>query len=287
MPGFFWRIGGKMVVGNCALCRSKDVQLMNSHLIASAFFKIFSINGNNPVFLDGVRGKALERVKHVKTHLLCDDCEKRLKTSEDVVSRSCWKSPTEFRLRDNLSAIPSHYAACWPQESLPPEIKASDYLHFAISVFWRASVTKWNDTRIDPYFGALDLEYMEAFRLFLYENNQQLPNVAIVVEFASDKDINPLYILPPQRNRIPIEERIGPAKWLHVFLVPGLTFKMVTPGDCSRERSSGVLIFKETTFRGSTTQKAIYQSAVGMDLVGKLKDGELASIWPKNVNGRR
>jgi hypothetical protein len=267
-----------MASGSCGLCGVQAI-LIDSHLLASAFYKILG-TGSNPVLFDTARQKAVQVTRHTTKHFLCRTCEDLFKVAEDVVSANCWRDEGKFRLLGSLSSCPK-IDDFW--SALPISVKAKEYMYFAASVFWRASATHWNDSSVDHYFGALNIEYEVLFRNFLLGKSPLPTEVKFVVEVAND--VFPNYMLFPYRSRLSAEHRKGPPAWLHYFFVPGLTFKMILPRRSSVDLGQTQIAFKEITFGGSEAHRIIDLTAANLTLAGKLRNSELAKIWPTLAKG--
>jgi hypothetical protein len=131
------------------------------------------------------RDAILETSRQVKTFLLCSGCEQRFHhNGEDLMLRSCCRAPDQFRLRESLLSIAPGY--CDGQVSVysgkTAKVDLAKLVYFAVSVFWRATVSHWvvESTRLEPL--ELGPSLTEQFRLFLVGEKDFPADAAITTE---------------------------------------------------------------------------------------------------------
>ena len=127
----------------CALCL-KNKPLMSSHLLpASIYKKIKTYDGTSSKILSITDDAAVYSDLQIQKLLLCHDCEELLNTSgEKQVCKDLARSENEFQL---LSWFRNEKQQCIYASPENNEYNSFQYLYFALSVFWRASVTSWKN----------------------------------------------------------------------------------------------------------------------------------------------
>jgi hypothetical protein len=131
--------------GKCKLCL-KDKPLCESHLIPESLYAHIREGKESPMRVGDRVVMTTDR--HMTTYLLCSKCE-------DILSKSgeTWLAPKlawvdgRFPLFDLLQAA-GGFSAAEEGEGLfyardNPEIDAEKIAHFAVGIFWKASVHSW------------------------------------------------------------------------------------------------------------------------------------------------
>jgi hypothetical protein len=140
------------MIGTCRLCLSIGVQLQRSHLLSAAIYRVLRDNKRianpNPIVLSP-EGR-VQTSKQQWAHLLCRSCEAILsREGEDWIFRYGMKNDDRFLLADILRAIkpsvgtPTEHTRLY-ESVLVPEINADAITHFAVGMFWKASIYGWN-----------------------------------------------------------------------------------------------------------------------------------------------
>ena len=201
--------------GMCKMCL-QEKQLIESHLIPRAVYDLCRTADSEPVRISST--VIMQTSRQTKTHLLCSECDNHLnKYGETWLLPKLKTWDKGFPLYDILTKIPpdvaegegAAYAA-----SRNPEIDVAAISHFAIGVFWKASVHSWQRDTKEP---RIELgPYGELLRLFLrhegYFPSHAVLNVGIVPPAALFSNA-----MEPYRG-----SATGPRNY--VFNVPGLQF---------------------------------------------------------------
>jgi hypothetical protein len=264
-----------MKIGICALCKQGPIELCDSHLIPKSIYRIIH-DDMPPIMIDPVKNVALYDSKQVRKHLLCSKCEDRFsKYGENIVLRNhCRES--DFPLRDVLEKTRRKTESRWQPSELPSNFDTAAFTYFALSILWRASVTKWNNSSVDRYFGALGPKYEEAFRLFLL-GKSELPKKIYLYVIAASDDVD-LDLL--KMTSFPFHARrrfsFGQAN-LHWFVIPGIEFNVFVGGEIQqRAPDRGAFpMFELRKFYGSQAHRGVYETTNNSDLKGKLYDDRL------------
>lgn len=136
-----------MIRGNCKLCLS-EAELQDSHLLPRAIYKLFRFDKSpNPNPILATSQNVLQTSDQIKAHLLCSECEELLNAKgERWVLPLLAKPNGKFPFFDLLLKRPpdcyvdgtAAFAA-----SRNANIDVGSLSHFAIGVFWKASVHDW------------------------------------------------------------------------------------------------------------------------------------------------
>ena len=141
-----------MEFGKCKLCLL-DKPLCESHLIPESLYAHIREGEESPIRVgDGV---VMPTDRHMTTYLLCSKCE-------DILSKGgeTWVAPKlawvdgRFPLFDLLEAA-GGFSAAEEGEGLfyardNPEIDVEKIAHFALGIFWKASVHSWKGDKSEP-----------------------------------------------------------------------------------------------------------------------------------------
>ncbi|MEX1011069.1 MAG: hypothetical protein WDZ29_03325 [Balneolaceae bacterium] len=119
---------------------------------------------------------------------------------------------------NNISVVWNHKGDKWldPREYF--NLKPEQYLYFATSVFWRASVGKWKGAS-SVYKNALVVKYSEEIRLYLL-GERTYPNHACVAVFIDNSDHYSAMTSFPSVTK---EDGFHN----HIFIIPGIKFIML------------------------------------------------------------
>jgi hypothetical protein len=202
--------------GACKMCLvEKDLVL--SHLMPAALYGYCREKGGSAVLVGD--GRVMYTDRETKDHLLCLQCEDILNRGGEtwVNPKLATIGPRTFPLYDLLAKSP---AACVSNEGAiyrtrdNPEIDVKKLAHFALGIFWKASVHSWKGDTANPKInlGA----HSEAIRTWLQG------------EIAFPRDVNlQIIVSKTERAQIILKE---PAEgtpqtwgsfWMHV---PGVLF---------------------------------------------------------------
>ncbi len=224
-----------MTTGICALCGACGT-LRHSHYLAAAFFRRLHTDGLPPILVDA--NVKVHRAKQPQAYLLCDLCEDRFKRlGEDWVIDCTCKTTGSFPLRDLLlrnvpvGEMSRNVAmAFWYHGARLPEIRHSEIIYFAASVFWRGCIHDWSN--VDPGLSKLQFtpELANEFQQFLLGRTPFPQSAILQVEVAFDPFLGgqrlgitfPTALVPRRPNSDQPNIPIG-----YAFGVCGITFSLM------------------------------------------------------------
>lgn len=218
-----------MPVQTCPLCLEiKNV--VSSHLMPAAMYDYCRPPGESPISISSELVIVSDR--QLQDYLLCANCEESLNKGGEtwlLPLLSHYQGP--FPFYDLLTKFPPDVAA---EKSAAyatvknPEIHADKLIHFAMGVFWKASVHSWSGSRTEPM---IELgTYREAIRKFLRGEAGFPKNTALTIG-----------VLPPPAQQISFHNpyRGSNTEWHNfLFYIPGIEFALAvgkTVNDSARE----------------------------------------------------
>src|ERR1700674_5236900 len=203
--------------GICKMCLlEKDLVL--SHLMPKALYAYCYKDEHRPIkYGDGF---LLPTDRQTKDYLLCKDCEDILnKGGESWITDKLATWERTFPLYDMLTKLPADFDEDGMMvyfAAKNPEIKVDKLTHFALGLFWKASVHPWKGGRTEP---RIELgPYSEDIRKWLIGEGDLRENVYIIAAVER-----------PERAQIAIND---PYEGMHsgyrsFFVhVPGLFFML-------------------------------------------------------------
>ncbi len=244
-----------MPIGNCKMCL-KDKQLVQSHLMARGLYDYCRAADSEPIKMGA--GIIMQTSRQTKDYLLCGECEDLLnKGGENWILPKLATIEKSFPLYEMLSiATPAFDEGEFRAYNAAqiPEIAVDKIAHFAVGMFWKASVHSWLGGEANP---RIELgPYSEALRKFLVGLTSFPENVALLVE-----------IVPPSAASIGILdpcERVRD-QW-HTFFcyVPGVLFALSVGKQLSEEVRVGC-------FAGNSNHPLLVSNDIHEKLDGLLK----------------
>jgi hypothetical protein len=205
----------KMPTAPCPLC-TLPKPLIQSHLASAALYKLCRAPDSDPIFV--TNEVVMRSGRQLQDYLLCSECDGMLSAKGEA-----WLLPLAGRMdgfplydilmkrepyeRDGELAL---YAA-----ADNPEIDVPKLTHFAMGMFWKASVHSWSGSRLEPL---IDLgKYSEEVRKFL-RGEDKFPERMSLTVGVSPPPIMPTIAMPYR----------GSATQYHKFLfhVPGINFAL-------------------------------------------------------------
>jgi hypothetical protein len=141
-----------MEMGTCKYCLRPDIPLVRSHLAPAALYDLCRAPDLEPIVVTAE--VAMSSSRELKHPLLCAECDGSLsRDGEDWVLPLLATIDGEFPFYDILEKVPPDvvdgeikvYAA-----SRNPEIDVQKLAHFALAIFWKASVHSWRGNRTQP-----------------------------------------------------------------------------------------------------------------------------------------
>jgi len=221
-------------LATCALCLVKK-PLMESHIIPAALYRLVQ-KGPTPdsVHQDPVvvsNGAAIQTSRQFKVKLLCESCEELLnKKGETQVIAQCFRQRGVFELRKQLEReSPSLHNADskWYSGSALGLVDPEVYRYFAMSVFFKSSVTERSAVGPNEYCHALGKKYEETLRRYLLDQ-EGFPKQAFLCVFV-DSDTDPIAV-PIAVISHPLCKREHGYR-VHEFHIPGIQFSMFLGND--------------------------------------------------------
>jgi hypothetical protein len=215
-----------MPKGKCKLCL-EEKPLVESHLIPQAVYDLCRTPDSEPVLVTST--VVMQTSRQMQDYLLCKDCEGQLnRDGENWVLPKLATIAETFPFHDILQKVP-------PEFTKPdlvayavvknPEIAVDKLAHFALGVFWKASVHSWQGREGDP---RIELgPYGEKMRAFLRGESPFPGNMALLV-----------WVMPPPVNMISIVPPFGGAGSgfrTFGFYVPGILFALCAGKRISQE----------------------------------------------------
>lgn len=205
-----------MPIGKCPLCLLEK-KLIRSHLAPAALYGLCRTPQSQPVVV--TQDLVVQSSRQWQDYLLCEECDNSFSDKgERWVLPLLAKSDGSFlfyatlvgRAPDAVEGNSALYAA-----AKNPEIDVAKLTHFAMGIFWKASVHSWSGER---NASAIDLgKYGEGVRRFLREEGC-FPECMALIVGVSPPPVMPTFNMP----------YLDSAKDFHSFLfhVPGINFAL-------------------------------------------------------------
>jgi hypothetical protein len=204
-----------MAQGLCPLCLEKK-EIVRSHLIPRAVYEYCRTADSEPVLMTAK--VVMPTSRQLQHPLLCQACEDLLNRGGEK-----WLLPLlatiekKFPLLDIIEQFPPDvldgevraYVA-----SRHPAIKIDKLVHFAMGVYWKASIHSWRGDSKEP---AIELgPYRKSVRLFLRGEAPFPENMHLVVSVQPREEALVSFTVP---YRSPVREYHG-----FSFHIPGVVF---------------------------------------------------------------
>jgi len=193
-----------MPFGKCKLCLL-DKELRDSHLMPRSLYvktRGSGTTGNqDPVLLTAQGGRRTSY--QITDYVLCGECEERLnRNGESYVLPLVTRRDGTFPLFNILNGIrPDSRApkALAYSRLTTPDIDRGKIAYFAMSVFWRASIHKWEQA--NGTFISIDLgkRYNEEIRRYLMGETGMPPRAFLNVAVCTDLKSQTAFF-PPSAN---------------------------------------------------------------------------------------
>jgi hypothetical protein len=205
-------------IGSCKMCLLER-PLASSHLMPAALYDYCRTEDNKPFRVGG--GFVIPTDRQTQDYLLCDGCEDTLSRGGEtwlLDKLATWER--QFPLHDLLSQQPPEFdedGSALYYTARNPAIDVAKLTHFAIGMFWKASVHPWLGNSAEP---RIELgPYSDRIRLWLRGEGMFPEHVYLLAAISR-----------PQRAQITLNdpyesERRG---WrTFIFHVPGLMFMLL------------------------------------------------------------
>jgi len=205
-----------MPIGKCQLCLLEK-KLIRSHLAPAALYGLCRTPHSQPVVV--TQDVVVQSSIQWQHYLLCEKCDNLLsQEGESWVLPLLAKSDGSFpfyatlvkRAPDAVEGSSALYAA-----AKNPDINVAKLTHFAMGIFWKASVHSWSG---EKNASAIDLgKYGEGVRRFL-RAEACFPECMALIVGVSPPPVMPTFNIP----------YLDSAKDFHSFLfhVPGINFAL-------------------------------------------------------------
>jgi len=166
--------GGDVPIGKCPLCLAQKT-LIRSHLAPAALYKLCRTPESEPVIV--TPNVVMQSSRQWQDYLLCGECDNLLsQEGESWVLPLLAKSDGSFPFYDMLVKCPPDVVegdSALFAAAKNPDIDVAKLTHFAMGIFWKASVHSWSKEKTDP---PVDLgKYGERVRRFLRRSVSILP----------------------------------------------------------------------------------------------------------------
>lgn len=211
----------------CALCL-KPRPLCQSHLIPAFIHRLLKKDQQLVVMASD---NTFPTSKEICQRLLCADCEIRFGRAEKFCSEVFMQADGQFPLRDVLrgaEVIAEDRRSSVKRGTVLGDEQVHKLTYFALSVFWRGSVTKWKYERRELKKNHLGEKYEELLRRYLLGEGQ-VPDAMSLMILLSNAP-NPMPFL-----HAPISSRYH-GYYTHHFSIPGMQFVLtvgqVRPTGC-------------------------------------------------------
>lgn len=206
-----------MEVGTCKFCLERNKPLVESHLAPAALYDLCGAGGEFVIMTSEV---VTFTGRHLKHPLLCKECDESFSTNGEG-----WTLPL-------LATIDGKFPFFDILRKVPPDVSDSELMvyaagrnsdidvqkltHFALGVFWKASVHTWSQKRTE---NRIELgPYREELREFLRGQAPFPRHVALTIG-----------VLPPPVRQISFcQPYRGSSSETHnfTFYVPGIIFAL-------------------------------------------------------------
>lgn len=252
----------------CALCRNLRL-LSESHFLPKALYKLVRDPASGKSVFMGATDR-VDTTRQVKKYLLCEECEDRFNArGENWVQANSLGVDGSFPIRTALlgtQAIDSVDYDVGRNVSMycgvdTPAVDIDRLIYFAVSVFWRASVTDWpiagrtlNRIRLGSY--------QEQLRAFLMDE-AAFPEYARLVLYVASEE------RPMRAACFPTGFRQEGRYFKYTFHIPGLGFVL-----CLGQRIPQVV---RTLCAARSGHRPVFLSDMGDRALGDLFTGFLTA----------
>jgi hypothetical protein len=205
----------------------EEKTLVSSHLMPAALYDYCRKGEHRPIKVGG--GFLMPTDRQTQDYLLCENCEDVLnKGGEQWLLDKLATWERTFPLYDLLTKVPPLFDEDGMAVYLAaqnPDIEVKKLMHFALGLFWKASVHSWLGDVADP---RIELgPYSEEIRKWLLDPKAFPKDVSLIVEVEK-----------PQRAQITMSDPYEGVRdeWrTHFTHVPGLLFMMALGKNVSQE----------------------------------------------------
>ena len=206
-----------MPIGKCRMCLDKK-SLVRSHLMPAALYDYCRKREHRPIKVGG--GFVIPTDRQTQDYLLCEDCEDVLNAGGErwiLGKLATWERT--FPLYDLLTKVPPLFDEGDMVVYLAgqnPTIEVEKLTHFALGLFWKASVHSWRGNTTDPRINLGP--YSEEIRKWL-RGQSAFPEYVYLI----------IVVEKPERAQIAMNDPYEGVRgeWrTHFVHVPGVLFMM-------------------------------------------------------------
>lgn len=195
-------------------------ELQDSHFLSAAIYAELRTQAHsnpNPVLI--TKRISMASSKQLKDYLLCNACEQRFSASGETWVIANMARSTGFPLQEILKKVkPAAHSDAFTlfNGASIPAIDMDALVYFALSIFWRSAVHRWNylDGKTDP----INLGYLEeGIRQFLLGGTFPRDIAVTVAVWPTENPLPAMYT--------PFEGE-GPGYRVFTFMIPGIEFRL-------------------------------------------------------------
>lgn len=191
-----------MPVGICQMCLGKDKQLVRSHLLPAALYNYCRKPEMEPIRVTSEIVMSTSR--QTQDYLLCHECESVLNEGGEkwMVGKFAKPDRVNFALFEMITRV----VADIDEEDVKvysginvPELDADKMVHFAMGLFWKASVHSWTKDKLESApleFGP----YREPIRKYLLGEGAFPGDMALSVSISTPEKAM-IVIMEPYEGR--------------------------------------------------------------------------------------
>jgi hypothetical protein len=217
-----------MPLGKCPMCLGKNKQIGSSHLMPAGLYETCRSNTSEPIKVSDQI--VMETSRQTQDYLLCVgkvSCEELLNhEGEQWTLPMLMKKDRSFPLYALLQQSTLHVDeedVKTYQASNIPGINVEKLAHFAMGIFWKASVHSWKKEKGDPRIKLGP--YSEVIRRYLIGEANFPESVSLVVNVSAPARAPLLFTDPVS----------GQERGSHFVYVPGILFGIMVGGANTEE----------------------------------------------------
>ena len=190
--------------------------LVKSHFMPASLYDYCRKDEHSPIKVG--KGFLLPTDRQTWTYLLCNDCERILNDGgESWIADKLATWERSFPLYSVLTQRPPYFEEDGTSiyyAATNPDISVAKLKHFALGMFWKASVHSWSASEREP---RIELgPYSDAIRIWLINGTDFPRHVYLCVDIARPERAQIVLIDPFEADR---------NEWrTFFFLVPGVSF---------------------------------------------------------------
>jgi hypothetical protein len=220
-----------MPIGTCPMCLGENKQLASSHLMPAGLYETCRSGDSNPIKVSSEI--VMETSRQTQDYLLCagkGGCEEKLNQGgESWTLPMLMRKDRSFPLYELLKSRNEFDEADGKAffASKIPEIEVKKLTHFAMGIFWKASVHSWKKEKGKPRINLG--RYSEAIRRYLIGETRFPNGLALSVS-----------VVEPEKAMISFSDPVtGADRHSHFVYVPGILFSLMVDRTITEEIKVG------------------------------------------------